>query len=72
MLKYPGQLVVEDGNYRVLLNLSFATFKEVFFFFFNNFFFSLLLNMQNEFGQNVTLYLTIFHDLVFKQWFFFM
>lgn len=27
--------------------------------------------MQNEFGQNVTLYLTIFHDLVFKQCFFF-
>lgn len=70
MLKYPGQLVVEDGNYRALLNLSFATFKD--FFFFNNFFFSPLLNMQNEFGQNVTLYLTIFHDLVFKQWFFFM
>lgn len=61
MLKYPGQLVVEDGNYRALLNLSVATFKE-FFVFFNNFFFSLLLNMQNEFGQNVTLYLTIFHD----------
>lgn len=61
MLKYPGQLVVEDGNYRALLNLSFATFKE-FFVFFNNFFFSLLLNMQNEFGHNVTLYLTIFHD----------
>lgn len=61
MLKYPGQLVVEDGNYRALLNLSFATLKE-FFVFFNNFFFSLLLNMQNEFGQNVTLYLTIFHD----------
>lgn len=30
MLKYPGQLVVEDGNYRALLNLSFATFKKFF------------------------------------------
>lgn len=65
MLKYLGQLVVEDGNYRALLNLSFATFKEGFFK--NNFFFSLLLKMQNEFGQNVTFYLAIFYDLVFKQ-----